>query len=68
MLIEFEIDNTDEIAGIGSLVVFDGRIQHGVDDVDPGEVMNFDAEGAALRRLRRRVGHSVMRTTQDREH
>jgi hypothetical protein len=40
--------NTDEIAGIGSLVVFDGRIQHGVDDVDPREVMNFDDEAGRL--------------------
>ncbi len=34
--------NTDDIAGLGSIVVFDGRIQHGVDDVDPQAVMNFD--------------------------
>jgi len=40
--------NTDEMAGIGSLVVFDGRIQHGVDDVDPREVMNFDDEAGRL--------------------
>ena len=38
--------NTDDIAGFGSIVVFDGRIQHGVDDVDPQAVMNFnDARG-----------------------
>jgi hypothetical protein len=40
--------NTDDVAGVGSLVVFDGRIQHGVDDVDPREVMNFDEEGGRL--------------------
>lgn len=34
--------NTDDVAGLGSIVVFDGKIQHGVDDVDPQEVMNFD--------------------------
>ncbi len=28
--------NTDEVAGLGSLVVCDGRGQHGVEDVDPG--------------------------------
>ncbi len=40
--------NTDEIAGLGSLVVFDGRIMHGVDDVDPLEIMRFDDEGGRL--------------------
>jgi hypothetical protein len=40
--------NTDEIAGLGSIVVFDGRIQHGVDDVDPQEVMSFDVERGRL--------------------
>jgi hypothetical protein len=40
--------NTDDIAGVGSLVVFDGKIQHGVEDVDPTEVMNFDDEGGRL--------------------
>lgn len=40
--------NTDEIAGLGSIVVFDGKIQHGVDDVDPQNVMNFDAESGRL--------------------
>ena len=33
--------NTDEMAGMGSVIVFDGRIRHGVEDVDPGELMNF---------------------------
>jgi hypothetical protein len=40
--------NTDEIAGFGSLIVFDGRIQHGVDDVDPAAIMDFDDEGGRL--------------------
>ena len=40
--------NTDEIAGLGALVVFDGRILHGVDDVDPREIMRFDDEGGRL--------------------
>jgi len=40
--------NTDEIAGVGSLVVFDGRIMHGVDDVDPREILRFDDEGGRL--------------------
>ena len=33
--------NTDEVAGLGSVVIFDGRIQHGVEDVDPQEIMDF---------------------------
>ena len=40
--------NTDEVAGLGSLVVFDGRVQHGVEDVDPHEIMRFDDEGGRL--------------------
>jgi len=36
--------NTDEIAGLGSVVIFDGRIQHAVEDVDPQETMNFQDE------------------------
>lgn len=37
--------NTDEAAGLGSIIVFDGRILHGVDDVDPAAVMNFSDAG-----------------------
>jgi len=33
---------------VGSLVVFDGRIMHGVDDVDPREILRFDDEGGRL--------------------
>lgn len=33
--------NTDDVAGTGSIVVFDGKIQHGVEDVDPQAVMDF---------------------------
>jgi hypothetical protein len=40
--------NTDEIAGFGAIIVFDGRIQHGVDDVDPPAIMNFDREDGRL--------------------
>jgi hypothetical protein len=40
--------NTDEIAGLGSIVVFDGKVEHGVDDVDPQDVMNFEAERGRL--------------------
>ena len=40
--------NTDELAGLGALVVFDGRVQHGVDDVDPHAVLNFDDETGRL--------------------
>ena len=40
--------NTDEVAGLGSLVVFDGRIMHGVDDVDPREILRFDDEGGRV--------------------
>jgi hypothetical protein len=40
--------NTDEVAGLGSIVVFDGRIMHGVDDVDPREIMRFDDEAGRL--------------------
>jgi hypothetical protein len=34
--------NTDDVAGTGCIVVFDGKIEHGVEDVDPQEIMNFD--------------------------
>jgi hypothetical protein len=37
--------NTDEAAGLGSLIVFDGRILHGVDDVDPAAMMDFSDQG-----------------------
>ena len=40
--------NTDEIGGMGSIIVFDGRIQHGVDDVDPQEVIDFESQGGRL--------------------
>jgi hypothetical protein len=40
--------NTDDIGGLGSIVVFDGRIQHGVDDVDPDAVLDFGDEGGRL--------------------
>jgi hypothetical protein len=40
--------NTDDVAGLGSIVVFDGRIQHGVDDVDPQAIMNFDDDRGRL--------------------
>lgn len=33
--------NTDEIGGLGSVILFDGRIEHAVEDVDPQEIMNF---------------------------
>lgn len=36
--------NTDEVAGLGSVVIFDGRIQHAVEDVDLQEIMNFQDE------------------------
>jgi hypothetical protein len=36
-----EVLNTDEIGGLGSIVIFDGRIQHAVEDVDPQEIMDF---------------------------
>lgn len=34
--------DTDNIAGFGSVVVFDGRIRHGVEDVDPVELVDFN--------------------------
>jgi hypothetical protein len=40
--------STDETAGLGTIVVFDGRIQHGVDDVDPQEIVNFHDMGGRL--------------------
>lgn len=40
--------NTDEIAGFGALIVFDGRIQHGVDDVDPAAILSFDDAGGRM--------------------
>jgi hypothetical protein len=40
--------NVDELGGFGSIVIFDGRLQHGVDDVDPDQVMNFDDPGGRL--------------------
>jgi hypothetical protein len=33
--------NTDEAAGLGAVVLFDGRIQHAVEDVDPQATMDF---------------------------
>lgn len=36
-----EVLNTDELGGQGSIVIFDGRIQHAVEDVDPQEIMDF---------------------------
>lgn len=36
--------NTDEIAGVGSIIIFDGRILHGVDDVDSGEIIDFNSD------------------------
>jgi hypothetical protein len=39
---------TDETSGLGTVVVFDGRIQHGVDDVDPQEILNFEDTGGRL--------------------
>lgn len=35
--------NTDDVAGLGSIIIFDGRIFHGVDDVDPGEILDFSS-------------------------
>jgi hypothetical protein len=40
--------NTDELGGMGSMVIFDGRIQHGVDDVDPHEIMDFKSNKGRL--------------------
>ena len=40
--------NTDDAAGLGSIVVFDGRIQHGVEDVDPEAILDFDDGGGRL--------------------
>jgi hypothetical protein len=40
--------NTDEAAGLGSIVVFDGRIVHGVDDVDPSAILRFDDESGRV--------------------
>jgi hypothetical protein len=40
--------NTDEVASLGSVVIFDGRIRHGVEDVDPTELVDFDDEMGRL--------------------
>ncbi len=40
--------NTDDVAGLGSVVVFDGRIQHGVEDVDPSAILDFGDDGGRL--------------------
>ena len=40
--------NTDEVGGFGSVVIFDGRIQHAVEDVDPQEIMDFQDERGRL--------------------
>lgn len=45
---EGEKINTDETAGMGAVVIFDGRINHGVEDVDPAELVNFDDEKGRL--------------------
>jgi hypothetical protein len=35
--------NTDHEFGMGSIVIFDGKIDHGVEDIDPGEIVDFDS-------------------------
>jgi len=35
-------------AVIGAIVVFDGRIPHGVTDVDPTETFSFEAKSGRL--------------------
>jgi hypothetical protein len=40
--------NTDDLAGLGSIVVFDGRTPHGVEDVDPHAILDFNDAGGRL--------------------
>jgi hypothetical protein len=40
--------NTDDLAGLGSIVVFDGRTPHGVEDVDPQAILDFNDAGGRL--------------------
>ena len=35
--------NTDDECGMGSIVVFDGKIYHGVEDIDSGEIVDFNS-------------------------
>jgi hypothetical protein len=34
--------NTDDEGGFGTILVFDGRTPHGVEDVDPEDLIDFD--------------------------
>ncbi len=36
--------NTDELGGLGSVLVYDGRTYHGVEDVDPDQIVSFDSQ------------------------
>lgn len=40
--------NTDELGGFGSVLVYDGRTQHGVEDVDPEEIVDFNSTRGRL--------------------
>jgi hypothetical protein len=40
--------NTDEIGGLGSILVYDGRTLHGVEDVDPEEIVDFNSPRGRL--------------------
>jgi hypothetical protein len=40
--------NTDDEGGLGTILVFDGRTRHGVEDVDPDELINFDSPRGRL--------------------
>jgi len=40
--------NTDELAGMGSVLVYDGRTLHGVEDVDSHELLNFESPKGRL--------------------
>lgn len=43
-----ELINLETEVGFGSLIVFDGRIRHGVRDVDPQEPFSFEAPNGRL--------------------
>lgn len=40
--------NTDELGGMGSILVYDGRTLHGVEDVDPEEIVDFHSPRGRL--------------------
>jgi hypothetical protein len=40
--------DTDELVGMSGILVFDGRTQHGVEDVDPDQILDFESPKGRL--------------------